>query len=372
MAGGVSQLETFDMKLGRENSGPFRAIGTNVPGIQVSEYLPKMARQADKLTIIRSMSTADPDHAGGTYLMHTGYRKEATVTHPEIGGMVAKYLGDPGADLPSFIQMGGGSGESSPVGGSGYLGPLYQPFKVGGEGAMPENTSPYVQADAEQRRNDLLKFMDEEFARDHQEQALKAYREADEKSRRLLKAKRTFDISAEWAKAKDRYGNSSFGRSCLMARRLIESGVPFVEVGMGNWDSHWDHFEWSKALLPPMDQGWAALLQDLSDRGLLRDTLVVWMGEFGRTPSINNRAGRDHYAKAWTAVLAGGGVKGGYVHGATDEDGRAVTEKPVTTGDLFATIYTALGMNPRVKHFVGTRPIWATPEDSTVVRDLLA
>lgn len=372
MAGGASHLDTFDMKPGRAISGPFRPIGTNVPGIQVCEYLPRIAKMADKLAIVRSMSTSDPEHAGGTYLMHTGYRKEGAVTHPELGGMVAKYLGDSGADLPSFIQLGAASGESSPVAGAGYLGPVYQPFKMGGEGRMPENTSPYVQADADRRRNDLLKYMDEEFAREHQEQALKAYREADEKSRRLLKAKGAFDLSADWAKSKDRYGDSAFGRNCLMARRLIESGVPFVEVEQPNYDSHADNFEWHKALLPPLDQAWAALLQDLEERGLLQDTLVVWMGEFGRTPSINNRAGRDHYAKAWTVVLAGGGVKGGVVHGATDEDGRTVKEKPVSSADLFATIYTTLGMNPRVKHFVGTRPIWATPEDASVVREILA
>ena len=372
MAGGASHLDTFDMKPGRAISGPFRPIGTNVPGIQVCEYLPKIAKHADKLAVIRSMSTSDPEHGGGTYLMHTGYRKEAALTHPELGGMIAKYLGDPGADLPSFIQLGAASGESSPVAGAGYLGPLYQPFKMGGEGRMPENTSPYVQADGDKRRNDLLKYMDQEFTRDHQEQALKAYREADEKSRRLLKAKGAFDITAEWAKVKDRYGDTSFGRNCLMARKLIESGVPFVEVEQPNYDSHSDNFEWHKALLPVLDLAWSALLQDLADRGLLQDTLVVWMGEFGRTPTINNRAGRDHYAKAWSVVLAGGGVKGGYVHGATDEDGRNVKDKPVSSADLFATIYTSLGMNPRVKHFVGTRPIWATPEDSSVVRDLLA
>jgi uncharacterized protein DUF1501 len=372
MAGGASHLDTFDMKPGRAVAGPFRPIGTNVPGIQVCEYLPRIAKQADKLAIIRSMSTSDPEHSGGTYLMHTGYRKEGSVTHPEIGGMVAKYLGDPGAELPSFIQIGGGGGESSPVSGAGFLGPLYQPFKMGGEGRMPENTSPYLAADADKRRNELLKFMDEDFAREHHAQALKAYREADEKSRRLLKAKAAFDLTADWEKYKGLYGDSRFGKNCLMARKLIESGVPFVEVEQENYDSHSDNFEWHKALLPVLDQAWSALLVDLDQRGLLKDTLVVWMGEFGRTPTINNRAGRDHYAKAWTVVLSGGGVKGGLVHGATDEDGRTVKEKPVSSADLFATVYTVLGVNPRAKHFIGTRPVWATPEDATVVRDLLA
>ncbi len=372
MAGGASHLDTFDMKPGRPVAGPFRPIKTNVAGLQVCEYLPRIAKQADKLAVIRSLSTSDPDHSGGTYLMHTGYRKEAAVTHPELGAMMAKYLGPEGAELPSFIQLGAGGGESSPVTGPGFLGPVYQPFKLGGEGRMPENTSAYLAPEADRRRNDLLKFMDDEFVKEHHNQGIRAYREADEKSRRLLKAKAAFDITAEWEKYKGLYGDTSFGKNCLMARKLIETGVPFVEVEQQNYDSHSDNFEWHKVLLPVLDMAWAGLLQDLHERGLLQDTLVVWMGEFGRTPTINNRAGRDHYAKAWSVVLAGGGVKGGVVHGETDEDGRNVKDKLVTQADLFATIYTAMGINPRVKHMVGIRPIWATPEGSQPIREILA
>ncbi len=371
MAGGASHLDTFDMKPGRPTGGPFRPIKTNVDGIQVCEYLPRIARQADKLAIVRSLSTVDPDHSGGTYLMHTGYRKEAAVTHPEIGAMAAKYLGNAEADLPSFIQLGLGGGESTPNGSPGFLGPMYQPFRMGGEGRMPENTSAYLQPDADRRRNDLLKIQDEEYQKEHHVAGLKAYREADEKSRRLLKAKGAFDISGEWEKYKGQYGDTSFGKNVLMARKLVEAGVPFIEVEQQNYDSHSDNFEWHKALLPVLDMAWAGLLQDLSDRGLLQDTLVVWMGEFGRTPTINNRAGRDHYAKAWSVVLAGGGLKGGVVYGETDEDGRNVKEKAVSQADLFATIYTAIGINPRVKHTLGIRPIWATPEGSQVIREIL-
>jgi hypothetical protein len=372
MAGGPSHLDTFDMKPGRPGAGPFRPISSNVPGVPVCEYLPKIARQVDRLAIIRSMSTSDPEHAGGTYLMHTGYRQEGGFRHPELGAVVAKYLGGPDADLPSFIQIGAEGGESSPTSGAGFLGPAYQPFRLGQGGALPENTTPYLSADADRRRGDLLRFMEEEFARDHKAPALLAHRDAQERAGRLLKAKAVFDTSKEWDRYRDLYGDTKFGRNCLAARRLVEAGVPFVEVEQQNYDSHADNFEWHKALLPVLDQAWAGLLQDLHDRGLLNDTLVVWMGEFGRTPNINNRAGRDHYAKAWTVVLAGGGVKGGVVHGQTDADGATVTDKPVSEGDLFATIYTALGVNPRAKHFVGTRPVWATPEKAVVLRDLLA
>ncbi len=372
MAGGVSHLDTFDLKPGRPVAGPFRPIATRVDGLQICEYLPRIAKQAEKLAVIRGMSTADPDHSGGTYLMHTGFRKEAAVTHPELGGMVAKYLGNPDADLPSFIQLGAGGGESSPRWGAGFLGPNYQPFRLGGEGRMPENTTPYAAADSDRRRQELQKGVDDEFAKETGSDAVAAYRAGEENARRLLRSKGAFDISGEWAKSKDLYGDSALGKNCLMARKLVEAGVPFVEVEQQNYDSHADNFEWHKALLPALDRAWAGLLQDLHRRGLLQDTLVVWMGEFGRTPSINNRAGRDHYAKAWSVVLAGGGTKGGVVYGKTDEDGRNVVEKPVSSSDLFATVYTALGINPRAKHFVGTRPIWATPEDAQVVREVLA
>ncbi len=372
MAGGASHLDTFDLKPGRPGGGPFRPIGTPVPGLQVCEYLPKIAKMADRLAVIRGMSTSDPDHSGGTYLMHTGFMREANVRHPELGAMAARYLGPEDADLPSFIQLGVGGGESSPNAGAGFLGPTWQPFRMGSGGNLPENTSPYLSEEAEKRRNELLRFMEDGFARERQAAAHEAHRAAQEKSRRLLRAKAAFDIGADWAKYGRRYGDTPFGRQCLMARRLVEAGVPFVEVEQNNYDSHADNFDWHKALLPVLDHAWSALLEDLHERGLLKDTLVVWMGEFGRTPGINNRAGRDHYAKAWSVVLAGGGAKGGVVHGKTDEDGRTVVESPVSAADLFATIYTALGINPRVKHFVGNRPVWATPESARPVREILA
>jgi hypothetical protein len=371
MAGGPSHLDTFDMKPGRPSGGVFRPIATNVAGVQVCEYLPRLARHADKLAIIRSMSTADPEHSGGTYLMHTGYRREAFVRHPEIGAMVAKFLGRDDSDLPSFIQVGQGGGESTPFAGAGFLGPAFQPFRLGRAGGLPENTTPYAAAAAEQRRGDLLRSLDEEFARDHAAPVVQAQRAAQDRAGRLLRARSVFDLSGESNRCRDLYGDSDFGRNCLVARRLVEAGVPFVEVEQQNYDSHADNFEWHKALLPVLDHAWSGLLADLNDRGLLRDTLVVWMGEFGRTPNINNRAGRDHFSRAWSVVLAGGGVRGGVQYGQTDADGANVRDNPVSEGDLFATIYTALGVNPRVRHFVGTRPIWATPETARVVRELL-
>jgi hypothetical protein len=367
MNGGASQIDTFDMKPGRPTGGPFRPVASKVPGLPVCEYLPRVAGQADRLAVIRSMRTSEPDHPGGIYLMHTGYRQAVNVAHPELGAMVAKYLGPADADLPSFVRMG-----STGNGGAGFLGPQYQPFGLGRDGKLPSFTDAYAAADAEERRKKLFAFMEEGFAKEHQAEPFEAHRLAKEKAWRVLRAKSAFDVSKDWPKHRDRYGDTDFGRGCFMARKLIEAGVSFVEVGQENYDSHADNFVCHKANMRVLDPAWSALLQDLHERGLLQDTLVVWMGEVGRTPGINNRAGRDHFVRGWTVVLAGGGVKGGAVYGATDADGKDVKDNPVTEGDLFATIYTALGINPRARHFVGTRPIWATPEGSKPVKDILA
>ncbi|MCS6850911.1 MAG: DUF1501 domain-containing protein [Gemmataceae bacterium] len=367
MNGGASQIDTFDLKPGRPTGGPFRPIATRVPGIQICEYLPRLAQHTDKLAVIRSMRTESPDHPDGIYHMHTCYKMAERTPHPEIGAMVAKYLGRIDADLPSFVRMG-------PTGnaGAGYLGPQYEPFSLGRDGKLSYFTTPYVDAAAEQRRGDLWRLLETEFARDHHAEPFASHRLAKERAWRLLRAKSIFDTSKDWPEVCERYGNTDFGRCCFLARKLVEAGVAFVEVGQDNYDSHADNFVCHKANMQVLDPAWSALLEDLDARGLLQDTLVIWMGEVGRTPYINNRAGRDHYIRAWTIVLAGGGIKGGQVYGATDADGKEVKDNPVSEGDLFATIYTALGINPRTKHYVGTRPVWATPEGSRPIRELLA
>jgi hypothetical protein len=366
MNGGASQIDTFDMKPGRPTGGPFRPIQTRVAGIQVCEYLPRMAEQIDKLAILRSMRTQSPDHPDGIYHMHTCYKMSERVPHPEIGAVVARFLGQPDADLPSFVRMG-------PAGnaGAGYLGPQYEPFGLGRDGKLPYFSTSGLAPEAEQRRADLFRFMEGEFARDHKAEPFESHRLAKERAWRLLRARGAFDISKDWPRYRDRYGDTDFGRGCFLARQLVEAGVPFVEVGQDNYDSHADNFVCHKANFGVLDPAWSALLSDLQERGLLEDTLVVWMGEVGRTPYINNRAGRDHFIRGWTVVLAGGGIKGGQAYGATDRDGKDVKDNPVSEGDLFATIYTTLGINPRAKHHVGQRPIWATPEGSKPIRELL-
>jgi hypothetical protein len=366
MNGGASQIDTFDMKPGRTTAGLFRPIPSKVTGLQVCEYLPKMAAIADKLAVIRSMKTQSPDHPDGIYHMHTCYKMSERTPHPEIGAVIAKFNGNPDSDLPSFVRMG-----STGNAGSGYLGPKYEPFGIDRTGRLPYFTSSYLTPGADAKRAELFRAVEDEFAADHKAEPFESHRTGKERAWRLLKAKGVFDVSKEWTRAKDRYGDSEIGRGCFMARKLVEAGIPFVEVGQENYDSHADNFVCHKANMQVLDPAWSALLTDLAESGQLRDTLVIWMGEVGRTPQINNRAGRDHYINAWTVVLSGGGIKGGIVYGASDADGKTVKDNPVSEGDLFATIYTALGINHRAKHYHGQRPVWITPEGAKPVKELL-
>ncbi|MGE0605848.1 MAG: DUF1501 domain-containing protein [Pirellulales bacterium] len=367
MNGGISQFETFDMKPGRPTGGLFRPIATNLPGTQICELMPKMAAKMDQIAVIRSMKTSEVDHPGGIYLMHGGYRPSPNVRFPEVGSVVAKYQGQDSADLPNFIKI-----FSNGNAGSGFLGPKYQPFGIGPEGNLPPFSVSQLDAAAEARRHAVRSLLEDNFARRQPSEAARMSREAYEAARRLQNVRTVFDIDAEWDKYRDLYGNSGFGRRCLLARRLVEEGVPFVEVGQSSYDSHADNFEWHKGLAPPMDHAWAGLLTDLQERGLLEKTLIVWVGEIGRTPQINNRAGRDHYVRCWTTALAGCGVKGGLVYGASDRDGADVQDNPVSEGDFFATIYQALSIDPTTENLAGVRPVPLAPFGSRVVSEILA
>lgn len=365
--GGASQFETFDMKVGADTGGPFREIKTNLPGVRICELMPKMAKMMDKITVIRSMRTSEVDHPGGIHLMHTGYSQAANIEFPEVGAIIGKYLGRDDNPLPNFVKV-----SSQGNSGAGFLGPKYQPFSLNHDGRLPPFSSLNVNEQTDARRHDLRGFLEDQFALRHQAKPSQMHRQANDAARRLLSAKSAFNIEDEWPKFADLYGDSLFGRRCLLARRLIEHGVPFVEVGQSGYDTHADNFTGHKGLVPPMDHAWAGLLTDLEQRGLLEHTLIVWMGEIGRTPNINNRDGRDHYVKAWSTALAGCGVKGGYVHGKTDDQGREVVEGQVTEGDFFATVYEALGINYTTENMAGVRPIPLAPFGSKPVKDILA
>ena len=365
--GGCSQFETFDMKVGRPSGGLFREISTNVPGTRVCELLPKISQRMDKLTVIRSMRTSQIDHPGGIYLMHTGWSETASTRFPEIGAVIAKYCGNADSALPNFIKV-----SSNRSAGAGILGPKYEPFHLGVDGDLPTFSTSSLSSELEARRHSLRDFVETQYAENHHAEPVQMHREAYDRARRLEAVRSTFELDSEWEKYRDMYGNSKIGRRMMIAARLVEAGVPFVEVGQSGYDTHADNFEGHKALLPPMEHAWAALLDDLEQRGLLQDTLVVWMGEIGRTPSINNRSGRDHYVRSWTTALAGCGVKGGLVYGESDKDGLDVVSNKVTEGDFFATIYTALGIDPTTENFSGVRPIPLAQFGHQVVKDILA
>ena len=336
MRGGPSQFETFSPKPEHANGGETNAIATSVPGIQIAENLPQTAQALQDICLIRSMTSREGSHPRATYLMQTGYLPTASVKFPSLGSIVAHELGDPNFDLPNFVRIGNRGRGSA---GGGLLGVDYDPFNIRNPQRSPENTSPTTGENRFRRRLGLLSELEQAEAQtikqevaDHQ----KLYKKA---SRLVLSTKmEAFDLEQETTKTREAYGESQFASGCLLARRLVETGVPFVEVNAGNWDTHQDNFDRCRSLCEEVDQPYAQLLSDLRQRGLLEKTMVIWMGEFGRTPRINPRGGRDHYPRAFNVALAGGGVRGGQVIGETDEAGESVVDRPISVSDLFRTI----------------------------------
>src|SRR5262245_29937190 len=358
MQGAPSQFETFDPKPGHANGGETKAIKTAVSGIEISENLPQIAKSMGDLCVIRSMTSREGQHPRATYLMHTGYLPTATVKYPTIGSIVAKEIGNPASDLPSFVRIGvGGPGG---LAGAGLLGVDYDPLVMQAAGPPPENTSLGSTQPRFQRRLGLLEQMQADYANHGGKQAVSDHQKVYAQAAKLVLSPKMegFDISQEPQPVKDAYGSSQFGQGCLLARRLIETGVTFVEVSLGNWDTHQDNFNRTRTLCGQLDQPFAALIADLKQRGMLDNTLIVWMGEFGRTPRINPNSGRDHYPRAFNAVLAGGGVKGGQVIGKTDAGGDNVVGKPVSVSDMLRTICHALGIDPKKENMSSIgRPI---------------
>lgn len=347
MRGGPSQMETFDPKPGTTNGGPTKAIATAASGIQIAESWAQVAKSMQDIALIRSMTNREGEHARATYQMHTGYIPAGSVKFPSLGSVVASEIGPDGFDLPHFVSIGNRLGTI----GSGFLGMNVAPFVVADATQMPSNLPlpDGITGSRFGRRVGLLKDLEEDFAqaggghRVEEHQSLYANAAQMVLSPRL----KAFDIGQEKDAVRDRYGRTPFGHGCLLARRLVEQGVTFVEVESNGWDTHQDNFNRVKSLSQTVDPAFAALVGDLKERGLLDKTLVIWMGEFGRTPKINGRTGRDHFPLAFNVALAGGGVKGGQVVGATGPDGLRVTDRPVSVADLFCTFYHALKINPR-------------------------
>jgi Protein of unknown function (DUF1501) len=400
MSGGPSQLDTFDLKPGHANGGPIKEIDTAVPGIRISEHLPKLADHLKDMVLVRSMSTKEADHGRATYLMRTGRPPGGAIDYPVLGSVVAKELESPEAELPSFVSIAPFRSLSPSAFGAGFLGPQYAPLVVGesGPGARTPNTNldqalkvqdldlpGGVSARRAAARLRLLDDLETDFLAERAGVATLSHRTAYQRAVTLMRSAsaKAFDLDEEPAGLRDRYGRNHFGQGCLLARRLVERGVPFVEVtlssapgvpGVLGWDTHQDNFESVKKLSAVLDPAWSTLLDDLRERGLLDTTLVVWMGEFGRTPKINGqRSGRDHWANAWSTVLAGGGVRGGQVVGRTSADGMAVEERPVSVPDLLATVGLALGLDITKQNDSGVgRPIRLVEPTAQPLKEVLA
>ena len=354
MHGGPSQIDTFDPKPGRDTGGPFAAIGTSVAGIQISEHLPRLAVRMHDLAVIRSLTSTEGNHDRARYLMHTGYAPAGNTPHPSLGALHSADLG--GGALPGYVAING------PGHGAGLLGAAHGPFVVGKAQRQVRYLAP-TRPVSDRRQRDraaLGEILHADFAQGRADPVVDGHAATLAKARTMMAAPEldAFDLTAESAKLRADYGDHDFGQGCLMARRLVEAGVGFVEVGLRGWDTHEDNFDRVRDLSAQLDQGMATLLDDLASRGLLEETLVVWTGDFGRTPRINARGGRDHYPRASSAVLAGGGLTTGQVIGATDRDGDEVTEAPVTVPDLMRTIATRLGLDPnKTRMTAGGRPL---------------
>jgi Protein of unknown function (DUF1501) len=375
LAGGSSQLETWDPKPGAPTGGPFRSIPTSVPGIHISELMPKMAARMDRTCIIRSLNTKNGDHGGGARLMMQGRRDDPSVRYPDLGAVLARELGQAHSRVPDYVTFYSPTeGRNMAPGTAGFLGERYAPMSLTTE-MVPENLRRLDSIDELDhiQRAELRNLMSRRFARGRSiAGALGSHNVAYERVRGLMASEALFDISREPQVVRDRYGPTQFGEQALVARRLIEAGVPFVRVARAWWDSHGQNFETHQEMVPELDHVMAALLDDLAERGLLEDTLVITLAEFGRTPEINPSLGRDHFASAWSATLSGAGIKGGSVYGKTDPNGRSVVDGQIGPGELFATIYQALGIDHEKSYLVGSRPVPLTDPGTEPVRAVLA
>ncbi len=396
MSGGPSQVDTFDPKPDHENGGEFKPIDTSVPGIQIGEHLPTVAKQMKDLAIVRSMATKEGDHTRATYMMRTGYLPQGPIAYPTMGSFLSERLGDANSELPNFVSIAPYRFLSPAAFGPGFLGPKHTPLVVGGQNTpvpqdgdysnslrvqnldLPEGVT-RKQADA---RLELLSGLEHDFIKARPGVPGNSHRESYLQAVKMMRSEavKAFTLDEEKDTLRDAYGRNQFGQGCLLARRLVERGVPFVEVALsgtdGNagigWDTHAENFASVKGLCEVLDPAWGTLMTDLRDRGLLDSTLVVWMGEFGRTPKINDNGGRDHWPGSWSTVLGGGGIKGGQVYGATEKDGVKIAKNAVSVPNFMATICNALGLDHTDTNISNVgRPIPLSDHDSEPIEALL-
>jgi uncharacterized protein (DUF1501 family) len=373
LSGGVSQLETWDPKPNTDTGGPFKAIQTSVPGTHICELLPHTAKQAHRLAIVRGVNINSDDHGVGEKIMMTGRRPEPGIEYPQLGAVAARLLSNVDeASLPGHIQI-------LPKGSSGFgkadaafLGPKYASVSLG-DGKPPADLlrPANLTAAEDATREALRKKLNDRFAKSRKSAATDAYAESYTQAERVVKQGEVFDIDRENPKVADRYGRHDLGRHFLLARRLLEAGVTYVKVSHSNYDTHHENFDFHIEQLGELDQPFAALLDDLDDRGMLESTLVVMMSEFGRTPKINANYGRDHWGHAWSVALAGCGIKGGALVGKTNANGTGVTEREVNGGHLFHTYLTAVGLNPTKNFYPNDRPVPIADPKASAITEIL-
>jgi hypothetical protein len=371
--GGMSQLESWDPKPNTQFGGPYRAISTSVPGIHVSELLPRTAKQMHHLAVLRSVSTQDNSHSAGVPRVLRGDPKNRGVVYPFLGSAVAKLLGPCDSGLPPYvwIKPGGGGFKAEHA---GFLGAKYGALAFG-DGKPPENLvlHPSISAEENEARNELRQKLNARYANGRRHENVDANSHVFDVADKLMARIDLFDDTAISPRDVERYGTHPLGRHLLLGRRMIEAGVRFVQVTSYHWDSHGDHFNACESLIPQFDQPFAALIEDLAERGMLDNMLVIAMSEFGRTPKINSHCGRDHWPEAWSVAMAGCGLRRGIVVGKTNDEGTFVDDQAHDIGHLFHTWFRALGLQEsQMEYHNNGQPLPVAHEDCSAVQELLA
>ena len=381
MGGGPSTMDIWDLKPGAATGGEFKPMST-AGDLQICEHMPMTSKVMDRMSVVRSMSTREADHGRGRYYMHTGYVPNPNMEHPTYGSVIAHELANqrPELEKPPFVSVG------SDAGGPGFLGMAWAPFSVGSNGQV-RNLGLGLETERLLKRQDMLRLFGSNFAGTKFDADLtkvgqvdrgissKEHMEVIDKTWNLMTSEqmKAFKVNQESPEVLERYGDNAFGRGCMMARRLVEAGVPFIEVGNGGWDNHGNIFPTLRDnKLPIIDRGMSALVEDLTQRGLWEDTVVIWMGEFSRTPRINGNAGRDHWARSWSVAVGGGDIKGGVAVGATNEDGTRVITEPYSSEDLMASVCKGLGISLNTTFTSRNNRPMKIANSGKIIKDLFA
>ena len=371
--GGMSQLESWDPKPGTQFGGPFRSISTTVPGIKISELLPQSAKQMKHLAIVRSVCTKDNSHSAGVARIQRGDPKNRGVVYPYLGSAVAKLLENDESKLPPYVWIKPGSGGFK-LGDAGFLGAKYAPLAFG-DGKPPDKLLPpeSISESDNKKRNDLRRLLDKRYSAKRRKENTEANSYVFDMALELAKRKDLFDESTFSAKDRERYGTHEIGRHMLVARKMLEAGITFVKVNSYGWDTHGDNFNGHRSLMPRFDQAFAAIVEDLAERKMLDNVLVIAMSEFGRTPRINGHIGRDHWPEAWSVVMAGCGIKPGIAVGKTNEKGTWVSSEEHDIGHLFHTWFHALGIRSDRKNYYNEgQPLPIAHEETHAIKEVLS